>query len=71
MKYWVNIDKPTECYMHTDSCDTVPRDTAPSNDGKASGNWYSFNSREDAAEFLAKRFPDKSLFAHYCLAEHE
>jgi hypothetical protein len=38
---------------------------------KAGGGWFSFNSREEAEDFLAKRFPDKSLFAHYCIEEHE
>jgi len=49
----------------------VPRDTAQSKEAKAGGNWVSFNSREEAADFLAKRFPDKSLFAHYCIQEHQ
>ncbi|NLF89457.1 hypothetical protein GX563_11635 [Candidatus Bathyarchaeota archaeon] len=71
MKFWVNIDKPSECYLHTDSCSKVPRDTAQSKEAKAGGNWVSFNSREEAADFLAKRFPDKSLFAHYCIQEHQ
>jgi hypothetical protein len=68
MKFWVNIDKPSECYMHADSCTKVPRDAAQS---KAGGGWVSFNSREEAADFLTKRFPDKSLFVHYCLEEHQ
>ncbi|HEY9756729.1 MAG TPA: hypothetical protein V6C97_16290, partial [Oculatellaceae cyanobacterium] len=66
MKFWVNIDKPSECYLHRDTCTKVPRDTAPSKKEAESG-WYSFNSKEEAEAFLAKRFPDKSLFAHYCI----
>jgi hypothetical protein len=68
LKFWVNIDKPSECYLHADSCSKVPRDATSKKE--AGGNWMSFNSREEAADFLAKRFPDKSLFAHYCIEEH-
>jgi hypothetical protein len=56
--------------MHADSCKKVPRDQQVSSKKKAEPGWYSFNSREEAEDFLAKRFPDKSLFAHYCIEEH-
>lgn len=69
MKFWVNIDKPSQCYLHADSCTKVPRDSASAKK-EGEGGWYSFNSREEADDFLAKKFPDKSLFAHYCIEEH-
>jgi hypothetical protein len=56
--------------MHADSCTKVPRDQQVSSKKKAEPGWYSFNSQEEAADFLKKRFPDKSLFEHYCIEEH-
>ncbi len=72
MKYWVNVDKPSNCYLHTDLCPSVLRETAlKGNEGKAEGGWFSFDSKEEASAFLEKKFPDKSLFAHYCVESHE
>jgi hypothetical protein len=70
----VNIDKPTKCYLHTDLCPSVSREATPLkgiNEEKADGGWFSFDSKEEASVFLAKKFPDKSLFAHYCVDSHE
>jgi hypothetical protein len=74
MKYWVNIDKPTKCYLHTDLCHSVLREATSLkgiNEEKADGGWYSFDSKKEASDFLAKKFPYKSLFAHYCVDSHE
>jgi hypothetical protein len=71
MKYWVNINKSSKCYLHADSCSKVPSEAATMKDEKAGGGWYSFDSKEKATEFLEKKFPDKSLFADYCIEEHE
>jgi hypothetical protein len=70
LKYWVNIDKSSKCYLHADSCSKVASEAAPLKEEKASGDWFSFNSKEEADDFLKKKFPDKSLFAHYCIEEH-
>jgi hypothetical protein len=73
LKYWVNIDKPTKCYLHTDSCNKVLREATPLkgiDEEKADGGWFSFNSRQEAEDYFKKRFPDKDLFAHYCIEEH-
>jgi hypothetical protein len=61
----VNIDKPTKCYLHTDLCPSVLREETlkGTNDGKAEGGWFSFNSKKEATDFLEKKFPDKSLFS--------
>ena len=70
MKYWVNIDKPTECYLHTDTCHNVLKEPAPmkgTNEEKAAGGWFSFDSRKEAEDFLEKRFPDKNLLVHSCV----
>jgi hypothetical protein len=69
LKYWVNIDKPTECYLHADTCGLVKK--APLlkgiNEEKAKGGWFSFNSKKEADEFIEKRFPDKNLLIHSCV----
>jgi hypothetical protein len=41
------------------------------NEEKRDGGWYSFNSKKEANDFLENRFPNKSLFAHYCIEQHE
>jgi hypothetical protein len=70
LKFWVNIDKPTECYLHADTCGQVLKEETPLkgiNEEKAEGGWFSFNSKEEANDFLAKRFPDKNLLIHACV----
>jgi hypothetical protein len=69
----VNIDKPTNCYLHTDLCPSVLREATSlkGNEEKADGGWFSFSSKKEASDFLEKKFPDKSLFAHYCVDSHE
>jgi hypothetical protein len=55
--------------LHSDSCPSVTSKGV--NGEKANGEWVSFDSKQEANDFLEKKFPDKTLFAHYCIEEHE
>jgi hypothetical protein len=73
VKYWVNIDKPTKSFLHTDICPEVVREATPLkgiNEERKDGGWFSFATTKEARDSFAKRYPNKTLFSHACVGSH-
>jgi hypothetical protein len=58
LKYWLNIDKPTQCVLHSEDCyySKNKKETLLKGIGelKVDGGWLSFTSAKDARTFFSK-----------------
>ena len=63
LKYWLNVDKPTYCVLHTDICywSRNKKETSLKGIGeeKEDGGWLPFANKKEAIDYFEKKLLTK------------